>query len=216
MISGQHALTGEQERLLHEAAAWRLIGMLFECPRAGWHEQVAALGRESRDPRLRSAAEAAQVEASEGLHHSLFGPGGPVSPREVTYSGGVQMGYLLSEVRAYYDAFVFRPDTIEPDDHLSVESGFMAYLALKQAYALASASDEQARVTADAAAGFEADHLARMVEPIARALEIGGPPYLVLAAQALFERVGAAPRSTLLPADPSADSDDDRPICGTA
>ena len=31
-------------QLLHEAGAWRLIGMLFECPRAGWHEQVAALG----------------------------------------------------------------------------------------------------------------------------------------------------------------------------
>ena len=216
MTTGPQVLTADQERLLHEAGAWRLIALLFECPRPGWQGQVAALGLESRDPRLRSAAEAAQVEASEGLHHSLFGPGGPVSPREVTYAGGVQMGYLLSELRAYYAAFAFRPDTTEPDDHLSVEAGFMSYLGLKQAYATASNSEEHARVTADAAARFKVDHLARMVEPIARALEGGGPPYLVLAAQALFERVGAAPRSTLRPPDPSEGSDDDRPACGMA
>ena len=148
--------------------------------------------------------------------HSLFGPGGPVSPREVTCSGGVQMGCLLSEVRAYDDAFAFRPDTIEPHDHLSVESGFMSYRALEQAYALASTHEEQAGVTAEAAGRFKSDHLARMAEPIARALEIGGPPYLVLAVQALFERVGTAPGSTFLPADASVDSDDDRPTCGTA
>jgi len=211
------ALTAEQDALLHEAAAWRLISLLFECPGPGWREQVQALGREVRDERLRAAAEAAQTEASEGLHHSLFGPGGPVSPREVTYLGGLQFGYLLSELKAYYDAFAYRPSTIEVEDHLSVEAGFMAYLNVKRAYALASGHDEHASVAADAAASFTSEHLATMVEPVARALDMGGPSYLALAGQALFERVGPSPRKTLPMADPAPDgTDDDALTCGPA
>ena len=216
MTASPPTFSPEQEQLLHAAAAWRLIGLLFECPRPGWREQVAALGADTRDEQLRSAAEAAQTEASEGLHHSLFGPGGPVSPREVTYLGGVQLGYLLSELNAYYEAFAYRPDTIEAEDHLSVEAGFMAYLAIKQAYALASGENERAQITAEAAAHFKTDHLAVMVEPIARALESGGPPYLALAGQALFERVGPPVRTRLPLADALvADDGNEEMNCGT-
>jgi len=208
--------SSEQEQLLHDAAAWRLIGLLFECPRPGWREQVIALGAECRDDRLRTAAVAAQSEASEGLYHSLFGPGGPVSPREVTYLGGVQLGYLLSELSAYYEAFAYQPDTAEAEDHLSNEVGFMAYLTLKQAYALTSDEYERAQITAEAALHFKADHLAVMVEPIARALESGGPPYLALAGQALFERVGRPTRRSLPLADAVvSDNVDDELSCGT-
>jgi len=205
----------EAQRLLHDAAAWRLIGLLFECPHPGWLAQVASLGLAMRDERLKTAAEAAGAEASEGLHHSLFGPGGPVSPREVTYSNGVQLGYLLSELNAYYAAFAYRPKTIEPEDHLSVEAGFMAYLAMKQAYAITSDDEAGAQVANRAAAQFLADHLSRMVEPIARALEVGGPPCLVLAAQALYERVGPAPRTTIPLADGPVADDDDSLACAT-
>ena len=216
MTTSPPTFSPEQEQLLHDAAAWRLIGLLFECPRPGWREQVAALGAETRDERLRAASEAAQTEASEGLHHSLFGPGGPVSPREVTYLGGVQFGYLLSELNAYYEAFAYRPDTIEAEDHLSVEAGFMAYLAIKQAYALASGDNERAQITAGAASHFSTDHLALMVEPIARALDTGGPPYLALAGQALFERVGPPARRLVPLADDLVAHDEDGEMnCGT-
>jgi nitrate reductase assembly molybdenum cofactor insertion protein NarJ len=209
MTASQPALTEEQARLLREAAAWRLIALLFECPRPGWHDVVAALGREVEDPRLQAAAEASQTEASEGLHYSLFGPGGPVSPREVTYLSGLQQGYLLAELGAYYEAFAYRPAAAEPSDHLSVEAGFMAYLTLKQAYALASADGAGAQVTAEAAGRFRTDHLAGMTEPIARALEAGGPSYLALAGQALFARVGPAPRQVLPMAGALADEESD-------
>ena len=209
MTAAQPALTEEQSLLLRGAAEWRLIALLFECPRAGWHDEVEALGREVGDPRLRSAAEASKTEASEGLHHSLFGPGGPVSPREVTYLSGLQQGYLLAELNANYEAFAYKPMTAEPADHLSVEAGFMAYLALKEVYALASAEPEGAQVTAEAAAHFRTEHLAGMAEPIARALEAGGPSYLALAAQALFARVGPAPRRALPMADAHVDDEGD-------
>ena len=209
MTAAQPALTEEQARLLREAADWRLIALLFECPRAGWQVEVAALGREVGDPRLQSAADAAETEASAGLHHSLFGPGGPVSPREVTYLSGLQQGYLLAELGAYYDAFAYKPVTTEPADHLSVEAGFMAYLALKQAYALVSSDGDGAQVTAEAAARFRTEHLAAMSEPIARALEAGGPSYLALAAQALFARVGRMPRPLLPMVDARTDDEGD-------
>jgi nitrate reductase assembly molybdenum cofactor insertion protein NarJ len=209
MTAAPPAITEEQARLLREAAAWRLIALLFECPRPGWRELVAALAREVEDPRLQAAAEASKTEASEGLHYSLFGPGGPVSPREVTYLSGLQQGYLLAELGAYYEAFAYRPAATEPSDHVSVEAGFMAYLALKQAYALASADGEAAQVTAEAAGRFRTDHLAGMTEPIARALEAGGPSYLALAGQALFARVGPAPRQVLPMADALADEEGD-------
>lgn len=88
-------------------------------------------------------------------------------------------------------------DAPEPADHVAVESAFMSYLAMKQAYAVASSDPERAGITAEAAASFSANHLAAMVEPIARALEFGGPSYLALGGQALFERVGPAPHRGL-------------------
>jgi len=55
-----------------------------------------------------------------------------------------------------------------------------------------------------------------MVEPIARALESGGPPYLALARQALFERVGLPVRTRLPLADALvADDQDEEMNCGT-
>lgn len=210
MTDAHATIPADAEALLRQAAAWRLIGLLLECPGPDWMKQVLALGRDCDDPRLQSAAVAAQTEASEGLHHSLFGPGGPVSPREVTYSGGVQFGYLMAELNAFYRAFAYAPTTMEPLDHLSVEAGFMAYLGMKRAYALASGDTEHATVTQEAASNFCSTHLALMVEPIARALEVGGPPYLVLVGQALYERVGPSPSRGL----PLAESPNDGDECG--
>lgn len=197
--------------LLQEAAEWRLISLLFEYPGPSWHATVAALGAEVAEPRLRQAAEAAQQEAYEGMHHSLFGPGGPVPPREATYTSGVQLGYLLSEISAYYEAFAYQLETHEPDDHISVLTGFLAYLKLKEAFAQSCGDGEPAAVCAEAAQRFREDHLSTMVQPLAAALESVAPSYLVLASQVLLERVGpprtapAAIVDALLPDHENAD-----------
>ena len=86
--------------LLRQAAEWRLIGLLFECPAGSWRDDLVALARDIDDPLLRAAVTHALEEASEGLYHSTFGPGGPAPPREVTYVKAVQLGYLLSELTA--------------------------------------------------------------------------------------------------------------------
>ena len=77
--------------LLRQAAEWRLIGLLFECPADAWRDDIVALARDIDDPLLGSAAAYALEEADEGLYHSTFGPGGPAPPREVTYVKAVQL-----------------------------------------------------------------------------------------------------------------------------
>jgi nitrate reductase assembly molybdenum cofactor insertion protein NarJ len=184
--------------LLREAASWRLLGRLFECPAAGWHADVEALARELHDPEL-SAAAAAASTATEGQYHSVFGPGGPAPPREASHSDRVELGSLMSELTVCYAAFGYAPDIEEPPDHVAVETGFVAYLTLKEAYALAAGDEERAAIAAGAATAFLRDHLARIAEPLARRLEGSAIEYLVRAARLLARRVGPAPQAALLP-----------------
>lgn len=174
--------------LLRQAAEWRLLGLLFECPRPGWRDDVAALAAEVDCAGLREAARHAHEEASEGLYHSTFGPGGPASPREVTYKESVELGHLMSELVGYYEAFAYHPTTEEPPDHVAVEAGFVAYLRLKEAYAQSSGDAEHAAITAEAAREFLTGHLSVMATPLAAALQNSPAHYLALAGEQLQKR----------------------------
>lgn len=188
------AVDTAQRTLLEEASDWRLIGLLLECPRPGWIELIEALAAATADADLKEAAAAVKDEAAEGVYHSIFGPGGPAPPREVTYQRGVEYGHLMSELMAHYNAFSYAPQTEEVIDHVSVISGFVAYLKMKQAYALACGEDEAASVTADAARDFIATHVARVAEPLAASLGASGVAYLAAAGRSLFRRTGPQPR----------------------
>ncbi|HEX7285889.1 MAG TPA: molecular chaperone TorD family protein [Candidatus Angelobacter sp.] len=182
---------GDRElRLAQEAAEWRLLSLLFECPTETWHEQITALIHEIADGELKSAAQGALQEASEGLFHHTFGPGGPAPPREATYHQTIQLGYLMSELQAYYNAFAFHPATAEPPDHVAVETEFIAYLKLKQAYALACHDEERAATAAESAQRFLQEHMANIAQPLADHLEGSGITYLAKAGEALLRRVG--------------------------
>ena len=186
--------------LVSEAAEWRLLSLLFDCPEGAWREQVAALAGEVADPELRSCARLAVEQASPGRYHSTFGPGGPAPPREVTYCDALQFGYLMSELRTYYDAFGYQPHTKEAPDHISVETGYVAFLRLKEAFALELGDTDHASVTAEAAARFCKDHLSRIAEPMCARLAESGLGYLAGAGQALFKRVGPVPQIAHAPA----------------
>lgn len=207
--------------LLRQAAEWRLIGLLFECPADAWRDDIVALARDIDDPLLGSAAAHALEEADEGLYHSTFGPGGPAPPREVTYVTAIQLGSLLSELRAFYDAFAYRPAAREAPDHVSVEAGFIGYLLLKQAYAVARGDEEQASVAAEAATTFMREHLAMLAEPLAATLDASGLEYLAEAARALATRAGPPPSAMaahggrLLPVIQPIEDDDEIACEGT-
>ncbi|MFV0389668.1 MAG: molecular chaperone TorD family protein [Pyrinomonadaceae bacterium] len=182
--------TLSKAELLKEAAEWRLISLLFECPVGNWQTEIANLAAEVSDSELKTAAEFAKVEAREGFYHSIFGPGGPAPAREVTYRSWVQPGYLLSELSAFYDAFSYKPTLTESPDHIAVETGFIAYLKLKQAYAEDCGDKESAEITAKAAKTFNDEHLAKFTEQITKTLSTSNIEYLALASTALLKRVG--------------------------
>lgn len=182
--------TNTENKLLMDAAEWRLISLLFDCPNDRWFEEVGALAGQVSDKRLKRAASTARKEASEGLFHSIFGPGGPAPGREVSYRGWVQPGFLLSEVSSFYNAFSYEPNTREVPDHIAVETGFVAYLKLKELFALENGDDEKARITADASRKFIDEHVSKYAEKIKKLLAASGIDYLKLASEALFKRVG--------------------------
>lgn len=171
--------------LMREAEDWRLVSLLLTCPCPGWKTELQFLGEECTAEDLKQAVTNALNEADEGLYHSIFGPGGPAPPREVSYQHWAQPGLLLSEVTSYYQAFSFQPKEGEVLDHIAVEAGFIGFLRLKEAYARASELMEQAALTAEAARSFLTDHLAVIARPLAKNLAGSGVAYLETTAQAL-------------------------------
>jgi TorA maturation chaperone TorD len=197
---------------LREAAEWRLLGQLFELPSPEWRIRVRALAAEIADGELRGAARMALEQAEEGLYHSAFGPGGPAPPREAAHRDTLQLGYLISELEAFYGSFGYDPKlaSFEPPDHVSVEAGFVAYLKFKEAYALALEDQEAAAAAADACAEFLGEHLASIASPLEGMLASSGVPYLEKAGRILSRRTGPAkPRFLVLGGDsPARDGKD--------
>ncbi|MBL8229218.1 MAG: molecular chaperone TorD family protein [Bryobacterales bacterium] len=191
----QQAITRETMALLQEAAEWRLLGLMFEYPSETWRHQISALLADLHQTALVPLAKAALESASPGLHFALFGPAGTVPVREVTYQGGVQLGYLMSELSGYYSAFGYEHGGQESDDHLAVELGFLSFLRMKEAYATLAGNAPDAQFAAEIGESFIRDHLALMVEPISNRLAAFAPEYLTEAGRQLLDRVGPAPRS---------------------
>jgi nitrate reductase assembly molybdenum cofactor insertion protein NarJ len=179
-------------QLLREAANWRLLSTLFSRPREGWRRELASAGGETSDLLIESACAAALNEASEGSYHSIFGPGGPAAPREASYRTTLQLGYVLSALEAFYNAFGYSPNAEETPDHVSVETDFVAYLFVKEALARSQESFDEAETAAEARASFLEAHLSYMAEPLHRSLTHSGVRYLETAAAALLARLGSA------------------------
>jgi nitrate reductase assembly molybdenum cofactor insertion protein NarJ len=185
--------------VLQDAAQWQLLGLLLECPVSGWTEQLGSLAKEVDDDSLQQAAELANKESSEGLYHTVFGPGGPAPPREVSYRDTLHPGRFLAEIGDAYQAFAYTPSNRETPDHIATECGFIAYLRLKEAYALARGQLEQANVCRTGAEQFVEEHLSLSAQALAELLGGSGVAYLALAGEALLQRVGP-PRKVEAPA----------------
>jgi len=192
MMTDSHPAT---VRLLREATEWRLLSLLFSCPDPQWNEQLGALAAATAAPQLQQAATLAGTEGSPELYHTIFGPGGPAAPREVSYQQTALSGRFLAELFDFYAAFAYTSPTGEPPDHIATEADFVGYLRLKEAYALSREDSEQAAITTRAAEQFLTEHVARIAEPLARALDVSDVPYLALAGAALLQRVGPAPQA---------------------
>jgi nitrate reductase assembly molybdenum cofactor insertion protein NarJ len=194
-MNGSNALPPAVADLLREASEWRLFGLVFEYPTQAWRDNLEALLTSLHSTELRALAQAALEQSSEGIHIALFGPAGSVPVREVTYQGGVQFGYLMAELSAYYDAFGYQPLVDEAADHLAVQLGFLAFLKLKQAHALLNGQSDAAHLTSEAFTSFLREHVAVQAEPVLKSLENFAPAYLAGAGELIFAHAGPSPRS---------------------
>ena len=150
----------QAQKLVAQAAAWRLASLLLERPRGQWHSEIEQLSFEASDEKLSCCVREAKP-VTEELYHRCFGPGGTVSPREVSYCGFEDPGRLMAELNSFYHAFSYSPRREEPIDHVAVEAGFVGYLFLKEAYASQRGDADAAEVTKRARERFMNEHLLR-------------------------------------------------------
>ncbi len=177
---------------LVKSADLRLIGLLLERPSPARQRHVTALASECGDEALRAIAKVL-TDVDDPSYHSVFAPGGPISPREAAYLGRRDPGRAMSEVSELYAAFGYKPLAGEPVDHVAVETGFLSWLWMKEAYAVAQGNHEAAEVTAAARKTFIEEHLSVLANGLAKRAEGAPAPELPGLASALVARVGAAP-----------------------
>jgi hypothetical protein len=192
MIKNQLSISSEIHECLTAAAEWRLMSVLLERPRDGWQSNVQNLALEVNDPMLFAAAGFSQC-ATEERYLSLMGPGGAVSPREAAYAGFEDPARVFADLKAFYDAFCYDVCSEDPVDHISMETGFVGYLFLKEAYALTSDNMDAARLTRESREHFFQDHLARLARGMARKLG-PGPAYLNATLEAVVTRMAHIPQ----------------------
>jgi len=166
----------EAQKLVAQAASWRLASVLLERPRPEWKAAISLLLPEVGDRKLSTFAKEAE-QGSEENYHRLFGPGGAASPREVSYCGFEDPGRLMAELQSFYHAFSYLPRREESIDHVSVEAGFVGYLFLKEAYARKRGDSAAAEITKSARTRFTQEHLSRCAGGIHDRLT-EGPAYL--------------------------------------
>lgn len=183
----------EVVRHLNRAVEWRLVSQMLAYPGSGWRSRMELLLECTADGNLREAATAAMSEWRPEDWMNLFGPGGPVRARAVTWEGGAQPGYLLAELEAYYREFSYEPPAEGPPDQLSVLCDFVAWLELKLAYACVNQDSEAEQVTGKALQTFVARFVAPTAWPVLRQLEEHGPEFLLSAARAVAGWTGPEP-----------------------
>jgi hypothetical protein len=174
----------DPQTLLGQAARWRLLGRLFERPQEGWARDVRGLIHELDDPGLEALARGV-AESGESSYLRVFGPGGSVSPREVAYRPMHDPGRILAELNGTYRAFAYRPDAEDPADHVAIETGFVGWLYLKEAYARYRGESSNAEVAALARKTFVDEHLAHLAAELPARLEATGAALLAAAVATL-------------------------------
>ena len=169
------------------ASEWRLLGLLFERPRAGWLSELRSLAAPGIGERLVESV-AGAANATEGDYLAALGPGGLTSPREIAYLPMADPGKVLADLAVRYDAFGYRPRSEDPDDHVAIEVGFVAYLLMKEAYALEAGQDEQAEICRGAREEMLVDHLTTLSGGLLRGLTGSSSTHLSIAATELVSR----------------------------
>jgi TorA maturation chaperone TorD len=197
----------EVQRLLGEAALFRLVALGFGAPKAVRLESVRkslndALAAEDlvhREPSIVRALRGARLAwftatpsglSAEYLH--LFMGAAVVSLHETAYGDGRRIGgraFELADIGGFYASFGFTMHELDPvlPDHLCAECEFMSLLSIKEAYALTNGWTAQCVTTRVAANKFLEQHLGRWTSGLSSSLRHEKGPYAFSALLHLLE-----------------------------
>jgi TorA maturation chaperone TorD len=163
---------------LETAACWRFAAILFARP-ADEGDELARLHAELPSA-LRDASVALLRAAACGLedeYHRVLGPAGiPAAESAYDQNALAGRGPVLADVAGFYRAFSYSPPLAarEVADHVSVELDFLAFLAMKMAFASWNHADEDADVTRAAYREFAEYHLMFWMPPFLEKLHTSG------------------------------------------
>ncbi len=149
---------------LADAARDRLLMLLLEPPSAVRPAALRELLPSLSEPFATATDRLAEMSVAEveADYHRLLGPTGAVPFCESDLGANAfAKGRLISDVSGFYKAFRY-PETAEvldSPDHIAVELGFAAYLAIKQVYAEFLGEPEHVATAIEAREAFGRDHL---------------------------------------------------------
>lgn len=162
---------------LERASLCRFLSLLFQPPQPGWRDELLHLA-DRLPAALAADAQALAAASSDDIaeYHRALGAGA-CADCESDYEPSTLAGKgpLIGDVAGFYRAFAFEPEIKLAPDHLSVELGFLGYLALKEAYATHRISPDHAERCRDAAGKFAAEHLAQWLPTFLARLETFSP-----------------------------------------
>lgn len=188
---------------LETATTWRFLSLVFQSPNQRIREEMRALARELPIERRTLALELASHDHHEAEYHRVLGPAG-IPACESSYDDNALAGRgpVLARIAGFYEAFAFKPAEArgEVPDHISVELGFLSYLAVKIAYAIYEQRPEEAEVALSAYDRFLGEHLCYWAPKFHDMLQGTGSQIYVPAASWLSEQAGirvASPRESL-------------------
>lgn len=150
-------------RWLETAAAWRAASLMFALPTPAVQDELCRLcetmpGDLAVTPRKFAGI---AVEDWEEEYHRVLGAGG-CAACESSYEENALAGRgpVLAGIAGYYQAFSYHPENpgSETPDHLSIETGFLAYLAMKVAFADQAQRGDEKAVALEAYDKFRDEH----------------------------------------------------------
>ncbi len=191
----------EQEVLtwLHRASTWRFFSLYFRLPTEESEAELAALAPEV-SAELRELAEMRQqltLAEREQEFHRVLGAGGiPACASSYDDNALAGRGPMLADIAGFYQAFAYRPEKLpaEVPDHLAVELDFLAFLAMKVAFALHESHEDNAAIAQQAYEKFLTEHVKDWVERFHTALERTSAAIYLRAVERLMDFMSLGPR----------------------
>lgn len=165
---------------LERAVCWRVASLLFSPPSEAGLRELRALEEELPSHHRETIAPLTAVTLDDWAaeYHARLGPGAlPATESAYDDNALAGRGPLLADVAGFYEAFAYRPDIREVPDHLSVELGFLSYLALKAAFAAFEGHDLELELTQQAYADFYDRHPASWLARFGERLDAGDSPF---------------------------------------